>query len=153
MNIQDVVDLDRFCYVCPFNWTIHTDYGDFDIVRGWMSDGATGVADKDLEAFFAHDRLYVFPEIAGETVTKAQCDHVYGEILLKRWHWIRAYIRPLGLWMFGRKPWARYRAKDDEDPLWWMHGKDGHIVPHVHNWKFPSFELKDAVWVGDQTRR
>ena len=76
MRISDVVDVKAFPYVCPFTWTIRTRYGKFEILRGWLSDGASGVPDRDLEGFFSHDRLYAVPEIRGRRITKWQADRV-----------------------------------------------------------------------------
>ena len=140
------IDTKKYPYVCPFNMSIPTPWGRVVVPRGFLADGASGVIDLCKEAFFAHDRLYLCPEVEGKRIGKFKCDLIYGWILMKAWRIGRAFIRPLGLSIFGWVAWNKYRKKEKKNPNWWL---QKHVVRNAYKWDFPSFYSKDAVYTGD----
>lgn len=121
---------------------IDTKHGRALIPRGFLSDGATGVFDLCKEGYFLHDLLYLRGKIDGKPITKWQADVIYGKLLWKNHRYIRAFIRPLGLAIFGHKAWNNYRRLDKENPLHWM----SHFVPRKECWSFPNWNTSEAVW-------
>lgn len=145
------MDVRRWPYVCPFNWTIKTRVGNVQIVKGWLSDGASGplIADLCPTAFFAHDKLYTRPYLSLDgrlvRVTKTQADFIYGWILVRHWRIVRGIERFVMLQIFGGKAWDGYRSREKIDHDFWM----DHIVPKTGQWEFPSFRTADAKWIGE----
>jgi len=146
-KIQDFIDLKKYPYVCPFNLKIQTKYGEVLVPRGFLADGASGfcIIDLDEEAFFVHDLLYLMGNIKGEKITKHQADKIYGKMLWDNHRYFRAFIRPLGLLMFGGKAWKKHREAEKVNPLHWME----RFVPHKYSWEFPNWNTEDAVWIDD----
>ena len=154
MNIYDLVD-ESFKYVAPYHMVVPSPWGDTDIARGTMFDGASGpgIADMDIEAFGPHDVLYRLPVVIRKgikvRISKFTCDLIYGYRLWKDRRWCRALIRPFGLALFGGIAWRSYRKKEKElgeDYQAWL--AQTFIVPKITCWRFPSTLLKEAEWVG-----
>jgi len=154
-TIENVVNLRRYPYVCPFSMRVHTSFGNVLIARGFLSDGDSGVPDLCQEAFFAHDKLYIHPVVERKgnviRISKFKCDIVYGEILMRRYRWFHAVIRPIGLTILGKthQIWNDYRVRESANACWWVEpGPESHMVPLAADWEFPSFYTRDAVWKG-----
>ena len=170
------IDTHRFKYVWNYEnvhvpVTIrHPETGGLIVVSihipyGMLSDGASGVRDLDITAFFPHDRLYISPWVTTQCgnrirLNKKDCDLVYCQLLAISGHEFAAWFRFRGLygWRIGRwtfplsarmsqHTWDDYRMKEEaEGEDWWI--KD-HTVPHaLSEWEFPTMFSKDAVFIG-----
>ena len=162
MKITDIVRVKKFPWVCREDWQIRTPIGIVYVCRGFLSDGASGVPDLCPEAFFAHDRLYLLPEIHPTTgattirLTRWQCDQLYGWILrhptmLPVWspyRYLSSFWRPVGLQCLpaARKAWNKYRRLERMDRHWWAQER---VVSKERNWIFPTYRTADAVWLYD----
>jgi hypothetical protein len=157
-KIKNLLDVNKWKYVCPFNLQVQTPWGLIRVPRGWLSDGASGpgIIDLEEEAFMAHDRLYVFPEVNGKDgkphrIGKIKADLIYGYILMRKLRIFHAIIRPSGLIWFpftssaSRKIWKEYRRREKEDEGYWL---TECMVPHQTCWDFPSWKTERAVWLG-----
>ncbi len=168
-GIESIVDLDQYKYVWPYHGQhVPIRVGPVllyvPIPYGFISDGASGVPDLSLHAYFAHDRLYVSPVATTGTgqrvrLTKRQCDEGYGWILAQDGHAARGFLRAKGLHaVIGTKHaanrvWERYRQRelmprDAEGRPWWARecSRGGLIVDHAASaWHFPTHHLRDAI--------
>ena len=159
-QIEDVVDLGRFKYVCSETHTIETSYGNYEVVRGKLSDGSTGVPDLERDASDWHDGTYHTPIINGKRLKKYQIDIEYGKILKKlikgkkkRRSWPRrfyqrvaAFVRPTALIvLFGHGAWRGHRKAEKLSKA--DHDAD-YRVPNAEDWYFPSGNISLAIWRG-----
>lgn len=156
MNIRDVVSKE-FNYVCPRHRLIHTPWGDVEMLRGTLFDGATGVIDLDPESFGPHDVLYRRPIVKrrGKNVRvgKFTCDLIYGYRLWKDKRFGPALWRPFGLTFVGWPSWLAHRRKEKElGDDYEAYLAQTYVVPKEACWDFPSYELDEAVWLGGVSR-
>ncbi len=153
MKIECEVDLKKFPYVCPFAMVLKVKAGDIYIPRGLLSDGASGVPDRCREGYFAHDKLYLCPEVEVKErvvrISKYKCDSSYRQIQRQNNQYGWAALYWVGLTMFPPSyfVWRYYRKREKKNSAWWVTER---MVPHAACWKFPSFYAKDAVWIGPQ---
>ena len=126
----------------PFSRYIETKHGKVYIPRGFLSDGATVVPDLTREAYLVHDLLYLRPTVEGKRLTKWQIDKIYGKLLWKGYRPFHAFIRPLGLAIFGWSSWKAHRKEEKADPCYWKK----YILPKAMQWVIPSYHTKDTVF-------
>lgn len=159
MNITDIVDVEKYPYVWPYGGQYLPIQVDgqllyIPMVRGLLSDGASGVIDLSLHAFFGHDTLFLKPVVLTDhgkrvRLCKGQVDRGYGWMLAEDGHKVRGKLR---FWGLGKCPgvsnisqntWDRYRERELNEPDWFM---DERVVPHAREWRFPSHWTKDAIY-------
>jgi len=132
-------------YVCIHLWRIETRYGLVCVPMAMLSDGSSAWArDKCPEAWWAHDRLFLSPEVItpnGKLIrlTFNQCNVVYCDILAKYHMPILGVIRYLALSFGSRRVWRLYR--DQEAKLGKATLIRAHSLPHPHLWNIDSFDL------------
>lgn len=147
-EISQVVDLQRWPWVCPYEIREKTPWGLAGAMRGFLSDGASGIGIRDScpMGFVCHDWQYetatAYPN--GPVVTKWQADLMYGCIQFRYRDYFEAFIRPVGLTLFAWPTWRRYRELDITNPEH-VHRR---IIPYPEHWVFPSWRTEDAVWIG-----
>jgi hypothetical protein len=146
-HICEIVDCRRYPYVWGGPPAIRCGKYLIHIALGLLSDGASCVPDRNNEAWFAHDRLYLSPwaEVDGKRVRlpKWKCDMVYARLGARAWQPVVALE---GLFLatgINRRVWNRYREQDEATLL------AEHTVPHPHAWVFETQYTRDAVWVGE----
>jgi hypothetical protein len=143
MTIDEVVDTKRYKYVVPWDFTEDTPWGPVTCRRGEISDGASGVDEVCMEAFFVHDKIYHLGRTDTQSVGKFAADIIYGIILKRSGKWCRMVVRPAGLLLFPVTSWIswyQWRKKRKAKPTLMPH------VPKPEEWLFKSWRLKDAVW-------
>lgn len=153
-SIQELIDLQKFKYVCPFDMTIKTSRGNKTIKRGFLSDGASGVSDLNEESFFFHDTMYLYPVLDnGLRVSRFFIDFAYGRILFKYGNiFPGGLIRPVALSLINtlpHSPWQHHRQRETFfGPTYVDYIQTRYHIPQPANWSFPSIWLKDAIYQG-----
>jgi hypothetical protein len=123
---------------------------------GFLSDGASRVADLCPEAWFCHDMLIKLPWVERDgllvRLNRFQVDLVYGSLLLR---WKRPYFaveRTAALMFvncFPFGPWARYRKQEREMGAeeWRTHVRSTFVLQPVGCWALPTIHTRDAIWI------
>lgn len=140
--ITDEIDIYKWKYVVPFQYTVHTSFGDVTLPRGFLFDGASGVVDLCPTACGVHDWLYMRGRSDAGPVTRPLADIMYGDVLLRNWHPMSAIRRTLGLWILGGKAWRCHRENEKQNPHYWK----TRFVPRQAEWQFRSWRTARAVW-------
>jgi len=145
-KIADVVDINKYKYVWRNHGGIRVGNWVIPVPYGMMSDGDSGVPDRQPEGFFGHDRLYASPfayfKGIHKELSKRMCDWIYSRIGLNRFN-IIVFLRGLFLATgINNKVWKNYRK---QDPAKLLKSK---IVPKALCWEFPTQYIRDAFWIG-----
>ena len=140
----------------PYDCNVAVPQGTIRLIRGMLSDGATGVSDLCPEAFFSHDLSFLYPvTLEGKRLTKQQVDYGYYYVLKNNGHALRGIIRYVGLQYFpgtsyiSSRIWSKYRLIEEamaSNYQEWL--SQEHFVPRKACFQFPSIYTKDAVWIG-----
>ena len=150
------------CKAFPYVWAewhtlIWTPWGVVSIPFGFLSDGATGVKDLVMLAWFCHDRLYLIPEATrnGKRVrlSRRECDLIYWWLLMQAGITaFRATGRYIGLAIINTLPWGPWRTYRRAErkagrAAWAAHVTRCRILPHAASWRLPTNRTRDAIFI------
>jgi|GEM_PF-3840237 len=163
---EELVNLDKFPWVCPEMHVEPTSLGDVHMSRGFLLNGASGlkfslfgflvdpVGDLDPRASGSHDKLFQDPYVVRHgvrvRVTFKEANAIYAELLCRYHLRSVARTREAGLNVFGRIAWTKYRINE----LRGIHNVVD-FLPKPMCWEFPlnsdgrpSWQLERAIWIG-----
>lgn len=161
-QIHEVVDCDKYPWVCKTNAIIATPFGTVSLVRAMLSGGSSGAKvyipflgieidlakDVCTKAHNAHDELFKNPYVSIDGLRKRigffKCNKIYGWILKNHGYKAVGRFRRTILNLFSWPVWYRYRKQERNGTL----DLTDWFVPHAQNWGFPTSRTRDARWIG-----
>jgi len=159
-QIHEVMDCEKWPWVCPHNHLVRTKYGNVSLMRGRFYNGSSGPKIKFLgitidlgqdivpDAFASHDDLWRYPWVwilgVKHRIGFITSNRIYGAILRNHGHKAVGRLRRVALFIGGWPTWKKYRRMEKAGEL----NQGDFFVPHPQNWDFPSWRMRDARWIG-----